>query len=90
MLDLSVLEKYFAIKSNNVEGVEVKFRVRLCRDVLLETLLFGDRRQLTELERGGRRFHIIIENYFEKMPFFGGRCVAIRGLLRGAAAPLNS
>lgn len=69
MIDLSVLEKYFAINSNNIEGVEVKFRVRLCRDVLLETLLFGGRRQLTELERGGRRFHIIIENYFEKMPF---------------------
>ena len=45
------------------------FVVRLCHDVLLEVLIFGDRRRLTKLERVGRRFHLSIENFFSERPF---------------------
>ena len=47
----------------------VCFFVRLCHDVVFEVLSFGNRRQLTKLERVGRRFHRIAENYFDKAPF---------------------
>ena len=46
-----------------------KFFVRLCQDVFLELLSFGDRRRLTKLERFGRRFHLSIGNFFGVMPF---------------------
>ena len=48
-----------------------EFVVRLCHDVLLETLFFGDRCQLTKSERIGRLFHRIIEDYreFKESPF---------------------
>ena len=45
------------------------FVVRLCHDVLLEVLIFGDRRRLTKLERVGRRFHLSTENFFSERPF---------------------
>ena len=45
------------------------FIVRLCHDVFLEVLIFGDRRRLTKLERVGRRFHLCIENFFREKPF---------------------
>ena len=43
--------------------------VSLCRDVLLEVLCYGDRRWLTKLERVGRRFHWMAENFFSARPF---------------------
>ena len=46
-----------------------EFIVRLCRDIFLEALLFGDRRRLTKLERVDRRLHRIIENFFKLRPF---------------------
>ena len=46
-----------------------EFIVRLCHDVFLEALVFGDRRRLIKLERVGRRFHWAIENFFNKRPF---------------------
>ena len=46
-----------------------KFFVRLCQDVFLELLSFGNRRRLTKLERFGRRFHLSIGNFFGAMPF---------------------
>ena len=46
-----------------------RFIVRLCHDVFLEVLIFGDRRRLTKLERVGRRFHLSIENFFREKPF---------------------
>ena len=48
---------------------KLKFIVRLCTDVLLEALYFGDRRRLTKLERVGRRVHRMVENFFTKKPF---------------------
>ena len=41
----------------------------LCSDVIIEVFQYGNRRQLTKLERTGRRFHRIAECYFEKCPF---------------------
>ena len=40
----------------------------LCNDVLLEVLLFGNRRQLTKLELVGRRAHWMIEAFFAETP----------------------
>ena len=54
---------------NEEEDGGFEFIVRLCSDVLLEALLFGDRRRLTKLERVDRRFHLIIENFFRDRPF---------------------
>ena len=45
------------------------FFVRLCLDVLLEALLFGNRRRLIKLEGVGRRFHQIIDNFIKEKPF---------------------
>ena len=45
------------------------FFVRLCRDVLLEVLFFGNRRRLIKLEGVGRRFHQIIDNFIKEKPF---------------------
>lgn len=46
-----------------------EFTVRLYRDVLLETLLYGDRRRLTKLEQVGRLLHWIIESFHQRRPF---------------------
>ena len=54
---------------NEKEDVGFEFIVRLCSDVLLEALVFGDRRRITKLERVGRRFHLNIENFFKERPF---------------------
>ena len=54
---------------NEEEDGGFKFIVRLCSDVLLEALVFGDRLRITKLERVGRRFHLIIENFFKERPF---------------------
>ena len=43
--------------------------MRICFDVLLDVLHFGDRRRLIKLERVGRRFHWIIEKWFLDVPF---------------------
>ena len=47
----------------------VKFAVRLCSDVFLEVLRWGDRRQLVTLEKIGRRLHWQIDGCFKKAPF---------------------
>ena len=54
---------------NEEEDDGIEFIVRLCHDVLLEVLFFGDRRRLTKLERVGRRLHQINENFFKEKPF---------------------
>ena len=45
------------------------FYAKICFDILFEVLRFGDRRLLVKLERIGRRFHLIVEKYFDKMQF---------------------
>ena len=47
----------------------IAFSVRLCGDVFLGVLRFGERRRLTKLERAGRRFHRSVENFLEMRPF---------------------
>ena len=54
---------------NEEEDGGFEFIVRLCSDVLLEALVFGDRARITKLERVGRRFHLYIENFFKERPF---------------------
>ena len=43
--------------------------MRICIDALLEVLGYGDRRRLIKLERIGRRYHRLIENFFKEAPF---------------------
>ena len=52
-----------------MEEKNVKWFVALCYDVFLEVLRCGNRRQLVKLELFGRRFHLIVENYFGEIPF---------------------
>ena len=68
---LELINYIFRIKvlQDNEQGDAMEFIVTLCHDVLLEALLFGDRRRLTKLERVGRRFHWAIENFFRERPF---------------------
>ena len=54
---------------NEEEDGVFEYIVRFCSDVLLEALVFGDRRRITKLERAGRRFLLIIENFFKERPF---------------------
>ena len=42
--------------------------VRLCGDVFVEVLSYGERRRLIKLERVGRRFHRCTEAFFAKTP----------------------
>ena len=53
---------------NENEEVIIRFFVRLCTDVLVEVFRYGDRSRLIKLERIGRRFYLITENFFERMP----------------------
>ena len=46
-----------------------QYFVSLCEDVLVDVLHFGSRRRIAKLERIGRRFHRITENFFYKTPF---------------------
>ena len=48
----------------------IKFFVRLCGDVIVDVFHYANRRQLTKLARVGRRFHLIIENFFGETPIF--------------------
>lgn len=50
-------------------SLNVLFLVKLCGDVLLEVLRFGNRRRLTVLECVGRRIHLIVELFFQIKPF---------------------
>ena len=54
---------------NFEEGNKLEFIACLCHYVLLKTLLYGNRRRITKLERVGRRLHRIIENFFKQIPF---------------------
>ena len=47
----------------------IEFFIRLCGDVLLEVLRWGNRYKLAVLEKNGRRFHWIIDRYFREAPF---------------------
>ena len=47
----------------------LEFIVRLCLDVLIDVLHFGDRRNLCQLERAGQRFHRIVDKLFGEKPF---------------------
>ena len=51
------------------ESNRVRFFVRLCSDVLLEVLSWGNRRRLALLEKLGRCFHCFIDGRFEEKPF---------------------
>lgn len=59
------------LRSEAKIGYTAKFHLNLCFDVLLEVLRFGDRgeHRLTKLERVGRRFHLIVENFIADAPF---------------------
>ena len=50
-------------------GKTVEFYLSPCFDVLEEVLRFGGRRRLAKLERVGRRFHRIIEQRLQDVPF---------------------
>ena len=56
------------IKKMKMMSQNVEFFVRLCNDVLLEVLQRGDRRQLAELEKTGRRFYLIIDCCIKEAP----------------------
>ena len=65
---------YFSQPSNQMEissngGKNVLFIVRLCSDVVLEVLCWGDRRQLALLEKFGKRFYLLIDGSFKGAPF---------------------
>ena len=47
----------------------VQFVVRVCSDVFLEVLYWGDRRHLVELEKIGRRLHWLVDGHFKQAPF---------------------
>ena len=47
----------------------MKFFLRLSHDVFFEAILLSDRRRLIKLERVGRRFYWISENFFKERPF---------------------
>lgn len=48
---------------------KLEFFVRLCGDIVIEVLRFGERRRLTKMEIVGYRFHWIVENFFPEAPF---------------------
>ena len=54
---------------NSDRGKNIQFVVRLCSDAFLEVIYWGDRRQLTSLEMLGKRFHLLINGWFEEAPF---------------------
>ena len=56
-------------EQNRMEEDGINFIVRFCYDVIFEVFSFGERYQLTELERVGKRFHRIIEGFFGETPF---------------------
>ena len=56
--------KFFIFK----KYVYFRFFVRICRDVLLQILIFGNRHCLTKLEFIGKRVHRTIEHYYKKSP----------------------
>ena len=59
----------FFISPVSGNNIVPEFIVRLCMDVLLEVLGFGNRRRLIKMERIGQRYHQMIEQFFNKAPF---------------------
>ena len=57
------------MKLDDEKTEAIEFSVRLCGDVFLGVLCFGERRRLTKLERAGRRFHRAVEDFLEMRPF---------------------
>ena len=51
------------------EDEAIGFFVRLCRDVFLEILFSGNRRQLVKVERVDRRIRRLVENFLGERPF---------------------
>ena len=49
--------------------IDCEFIVRLCFDVLLDVLRYGDRDQLAGLEYIGRRLHFLIDKHIKGAPF---------------------
>ena len=47
----------------------MEFLVLLCGDILVEVLRYGNRYKLVQLEKVGRRLHLIVEGFFENTPF---------------------
>ena len=47
----------------------IEFVVRLCSDVFLDVLRWGNRRQLTTLEKIGRRLYWLIDGRFKEARF---------------------
>ena len=60
---------FFSSLRKDDEEEMVEFYLRICFDVFLEVLHFGNRRKLAKLERVGRRCHWIIEKWFLDVPF---------------------
>ena len=67
---------YFSQSSNALEMEDVakhrkiiQFVVRLCSDVFSDVICWGNRRQLIEFEKIGRRLHWIIDGRFKRVPF---------------------
>ena len=56
-------------RKNTESKIFVEFFIRMCGDVLLDVLHWGDRYQLAELEKNGRRFFWFIDRYFKEAPF---------------------
>lgn len=78
------LTTFFSPPMGPSEKYETKFLVRLCGDVFLEILRSGNRRRLAKLERVGRRFNRMIENFLGKTPFLRiGLEIALRFLFFG-------
>ena len=56
-------------QSEEDEALNVEFYLKLCFDVFLEVLRFGNRRRFAKLEPIGRRLHLTIENFFKEIPY---------------------
>ena len=67
----NLINYIFRLLKQNQKGDEIEFYLRICGDIFLEILKFGDRRHLTKLERVGRLFHGLIDGYyyFAEKPF---------------------
>ena len=68
---ISTQMKYFFFRpiGQIINENVIEFFVRLCGDVILKVLRYGNRRRLIKLERVGLRFHLIVENFFGVVPF---------------------
>lgn len=68
---------YYSLDEDEDVDEKVKFFVRLCGDVFVEVLSYGERRRLMKLERVGRRFHRCIDGFFAKTPIIRQNLILI-------------